>query len=91
MKGEVLRLAQARPDADDVIKGLRNLADSIEAGDVDFPPTTVVVLLGHSELGSPGRPGATYWRTYGLGPRHDGLTVRGIMASAMTRWESGPQ
>lgn len=74
----------------DVTATLRRIADQIEAGEHgDWPVTTCVVLLGHTDGEVPQGEALvqqTYWSTYGAGPRTDIFTVRGLLASAINRW-----
>jgi len=88
----VLQLHKPKP-ADDVVDGLRKLADSIEAGDIDWPVTTAIVVLGHTGSDSnPDENGHTWqsvhWRTHGYGPRTDNFTVRGLLMTAVTKWDN---
>lgn len=78
--------------ADDIVAGLRRLADTIEAGEVEDIPvvTTAAVVLGHTsqskEAGENGEEGQvihkSYFALYGFGPRCDTYTIRGLLATA---------
>jgi hypothetical protein len=89
MSGNILQLHKPKP-CDDTVAMLRQLADDIEAGEIDFPVTTCVVLLGHTNAERPGEGQELlqemFWRTYGFGPRTDTFTVRGLMATCLNRW-----
>lgn len=87
----VVSLKQRAPDANDVVKGLRNIADSIETGEIDFPISTAVVILGHTQiLPSDEDVIATraYWDTFALGPRCDEFTVRGLITTSAQEFSS---
>lgn len=90
MAGAVIQLHQDKPAADDVVAALRSVADNIEAGNVEFPVTTCVLVLGHTDSEVPCGDGdlgqSIFWRTYGMGPRTDTFTVRGLMATVLNRW-----
>lgn len=90
MTDNILRLHQSRPAADDVVKALRNIADDIEAGNLEFPATTAVLVIGHTDPEVPCGDGARgqdlYWATFGMGPRNDTFTVRGLLMTALNRW-----
>lgn len=89
----VIQLHQDKP-VNDVAASLRRLADEIEAGDHgDWPITTCVVLLGHTDSESrPDEEGwcwqRVHWDTRGYGTRTDNFTVRGLMATALQKWGS---
>ena len=87
----VLQLHKPIP-ADDVVGGLRGLADSIEKGEIEWPVTTCVVCLGHTgSLSNPDTSGyvwqGVHWRTHGYGPRVDNFTVRGLLSTVIARWD----
>lgn len=89
---KVVQLRQERP-ADNVSASLRALADEIESGKHgDYPVTTCVVLIGHTDsevlIGNGELAQATFWSTRGYGPRCDAFTVRGLMATALRKWSS---
>lgn len=85
----VLTLHKAIP-ADDVVRMLRTVADDIEAGALDWPVTSAVVVLGHVTSERPRDDGDRWselsWATFGGGPRSDALTLRGLMATAIHHW-----
>lgn len=88
----IVALHKAKP-CDDVVSGLRGLADRIEAGEVDWPVTTCIVVIGHTERESlPDDDGiclqGSRWDTYGYGPRTDIFTSRGLLMTAMKNWGS---
>jgi hypothetical protein len=78
------------PPCQDIVESLRSIADEIEAGNHgDWPVTSCVVVLGHTdnEIEDDGvRYQASYWHTYGLGPRADSFTLRGLLATVIQRW-----
>jgi hypothetical protein len=77
------------PMQEDIIRGLRNLADKLEqegAEAYDMPVvSTVVVVMGHSEV-KPAEDGdlahTTWLETFAWGPRCDIFTMRGLLVSA---------
>ena len=85
----IISLIQPK-SADDVVKALRKVADEIEAGDVEFPVTTCCVVLGHTDaevtMGDGDLGQSIFWRTYGMGPRGDAFTIRGLLATVLNRW-----
>lgn len=85
----VLQLHKPAP-CEDVVSTLRRIADDIEAGKHgDWPVTTAVVVLGHSDAETndgDNRLQRSYWDTYGAGPRCDSFTVRGLLATVISRW-----
>ena len=89
MSENIVQLHQEKP-SDSVAPSLRRLADMIEAGEHgDFPVTTCVVLIGHTDAEVPGggeHRQANYWATFGYGPRCDSFTVRGLMATCLRDW-----
>lgn len=86
----VVALLSGAP-ADDVCMTLRRIADEIERGEVEFPVTTAVLVLGHTDAERAVDDGLlmqrNYWRTFGMGPRTDSFTVRGLLATVLNRWE----
>ena len=87
----IISLHSPKP-ADDISETLRRIADDLDLGKYEFPVTTAVLLLGHTDSEVPVGDGImsqqTYWKTYGLGPRCDTFTVRGLIATCMTQWEN---
>ena len=87
----VVSLHQPKP-LDNVADSLRRLADLLEAGEHgDWPVTSCVVLIGHTDAEIPSdgmHLQACYWQTYGYGPRTDTFTIRGLLATALRKWES---
>lgn len=85
----VVQLHQEKP-TDNVAATLRRIADEIEAGNPEWPVTTCLILLGHSDAERPDADGdylqGIYWRTYGAGPRVDPYTSRGLLATVLNRW-----
>lgn len=71
--------------ADDVVAGLRGLAGMIEAGDIEFPVSTCLVILGHTKEGRDGDHviHSSDHELFGYGPRCDTFTVRGLLATAV--------
>lgn len=80
----VVSLQQATPAYHDVTKTLRLIADQIDAGEYDFPVTTAVVIIGYSTSKFDGEDvrEQSRWETFGIGPRSDPFTVRGLMMTA---------
>lgn len=73
--------------ADDMVKGLRRIADELEKGEYGLI-TTCAVVLGHSDEKSDGEEMAVQGMTievFGLGPRHDPFTVNGLLLMAATK------
>jgi hypothetical protein len=61
----IVQLRQERP-VDNVAESLRRLADEIESEHGDYPVTTCVVLLGHTDSEYPAGDGAyASWDTRG--------------------------
>ena len=86
---EPISIIRAYPQ-DDIVGGLRNLADQIEAGEVEDVDviSTVVVCFGHARV-TPLPDGelehdivSSYraWR-----PRKDMFTIRGLLATILKR------
>lgn len=71
---------------DDIVDGLRKLADRIEAGEYGLR-TTCLVVLGHTE-DKPAADGvkvhASDFEMFGYGPRCDTFTTRGLLLTAAT-------
>lgn len=90
MSENILQLHQPKP-CNDVASSLRRLADQIEAGEHgDWPVTTCIVVLGHTDAEYPASDGmlvqSNHWGTYGFGPRTDIFTTRGLLATAIRNW-----
>lgn len=71
---------------EDIVKGLRNLADEIEAGEIALT-TTCIVALGHTtdhREGDEIMRGSSY-SLFGFGPRCDTFTMRGLLLSVATQ------
>lgn len=89
---KVVQLHKPPPCAD-VVATLRRIADDIEAGrHGDWPVSTAVVVIGHSDAeynDGETRMQRSYWDTYGAGPRADSFTVRGLLATVISRWNDG--
>ena len=69
---------------ENIVAGLRVLADEIEAGEYDIVPTLAVVVLGE-EGERKDRDGITEhfnWRTHGFG-KGSYFSWKGLLASAM--------
>lgn len=89
MSENVVSLHRAQVQ-EDIIGGLRNLADRLEAEGPDaygMPAvTTVAVMLGHSSV-TPIEDGElehrTWWELFSWGKRKDAFTVRGLMATVL--------
>lgn len=72
--------------ADDIARGLRRLADGIEAGtEVDWPITTCIVVIGHTQQSVDGDTieDQSFVESYGFGPRCDDFTKVGLLTRAM--------
>ena len=79
------------PDAYGLSKALRNIADDIEAGDYSFDPSIAVLVLA-TETSRTDREGISVnynWQTHGLGEKCGFFVARGILASALSKFESG--
>jgi hypothetical protein len=75
----------------DVVETLRRIADEIDACEHgDWPVTTCVVVIGHSDSEVPRGEEEVihsyYWQSYGFGPRHDNFTCRGLLGTALQKW-----
>lgn len=72
---------------DDIVDGLRKLADRIEAGEYGLK-TTCLVVLGHTgeRIADNGdlMHGSEY-ELFGYGPRCDTFTTRGLLLTAATQ------
>jgi hypothetical protein len=90
----ILQLHKPRP-VDDVPETLRRIADEIEAGEVEWPVTTAIVVLGHTDAEVPVDGGAlmqqNYWTSYAAGPRVDSFTCKGLLTSVLNRWNHGDE
>lgn len=88
----VVSLSQKRPTpTHDIPTILRNLADSVEKGEVEGMDvvTTCVVLLGHSRdvVREDGSVDRFFDREqFTAGPRCDALTVAGLLAMGLSRY-----
>ena len=74
--------------ADDVVKGLRKIADEIEAGEYGFPVTTCIVLIGNTYQTNRTAEGVSEMADseyFALGPRTDLFTCRGLIATGLAR------
>jgi hypothetical protein len=72
---------------DDIVAGLRKLADKIEAGDYDLR-TTCLVVLGHTEDRTEetgDKAHCSDFELFGYGPRCDTFTTRGLLLTAATQ------
>lgn len=90
-ESKVVSLQQQAPSVNDVVATLRRIADQVEAGEIEFPVTTAVLLLGHTDkekLVGDELHQNTHWTTFGFGPRNDMFTCRGLMITALNRWGS---
>jgi hypothetical protein len=77
----VLQLHKPKP-CDDIVDGLRKLADRIEAGEHGLI-STAIVCLGHTFDSEPDSEGFVSHcsdnELFGYGPRCDTFTVRGLL------------
>ena len=86
MMENVVSLAAARPDFEDVVATLRSIADDLEKGEIEMPVTTAVLLLGSTsqrkcEQCEDFEVGSSHI-VYAMGPRTDPFTVRGLLTTA---------
>ncbi|HKR17669.1 hypothetical protein [Rhizorhapis sp.] len=73
--------------AQDIVRTLRLIADEIEAGEYGVI-TTVAICLGHTEEKPNGEGERIMKDTYelfGVGPRCDIFTVRGLLLTCATK------
>lgn len=87
----VLQLHKASAN-NDVVATLRRIADDIEGGNLEWPVTTAVLVVGHTDAEVPAGSSlmqSAYWTTYGMGPRCDTFTVRGLISSVLSHWNGG--
>jgi hypothetical protein len=84
----VPKLVVLRPDkgANDIGRALRAIADDVDAG-VYGMLTTCAVVIGHTyERENPGTDYsavAERWTSFGIGPRHDPFTIKGLLITAI--------
>ena len=85
---EVVELHPKHP-CEDLIQGLRNIADDIEAGEYDFDPNIAIVVLARESQSrdSHGFNQSYNWQTHALGERATYFTVKGLMGSALTSFD----
>ena len=72
---------------DDIVAGLRKLADEIEAGEYGLR-TTCLVVLGHTDdrmAESGDKMHGCDFELFGYGPRCDTFTTRGLLLTAATQ------
>ena len=77
-------------DADDIVQGLRNLANDIEAG--EYTPDMAVIVLASSgeRMTAEGRVSNVGWSTFGLGAKASNLfAVKGALFSAAHSFDGG--
>lgn len=79
-----------RPDspADDIATALRRIADELEEGAYDLV-TSCAVVLGHTEEKPDGEDFSLHSESveiFGVGPRHDVFTIRGLLSTALTNF-----
>ena len=74
---------------EEIVNALRNIADDIEAGSYDFDPNlAVLVLAQESQRRDGGGFVVSYnWQTHGIGEKATIFTTRGILASAVARFD----
>lgn len=81
----VVALRQEAP-CGEISATLRRIADQIDGGDIEWPISTAVLVLAHREERPDGDEQTierTYWRTYGMGPRRDSFTCKGVLAEVI--------
>ena len=69
---------------DEIPVTLRRIADEIEAGEFGLK-TTCIVVLGHTDerpMADGNKEHGSYHQVFGIGPRADPLTVRGLLMMA---------
>jgi hypothetical protein len=78
-----------KPDCADLVKALRNIADDIEAGAYDFDPQFAVLVLGVETQRRDLDGFSIYhrWQTHGLGESATPFRVRGLLSSAIQRFD----
>lgn len=72
---------------DDIVTGLRGLADRIEAGEYGLQ-TTCLVVLGHTDSKADADGDMVHssdFEMVGYGPRCDTFTTRGLLLTAATK------
>lgn len=81
---ELLELHPSR-DADDIVKGLRNIADQIESGDYPFNPDTIIVVtaLQSSRRMIGAERFTAEFETHSLGVHSGFYETKGILAAAL--------
>ena len=81
-------VALKRPEADDIVTALRNVADEIERGEYDFKPTMAVLVCADEEATSTG--GSYMLGIHGLGVRGQSqLMCMGVMQAALSDLAGG--
>jgi hypothetical protein len=82
----VIELNKPAGTANDIVAGLRRIADDIEAGEYQLM-TSCAVVIGHTSERPGDKPGFTMLQerveVFGIGPRHDPFTVRGLLMSGV--------
>lgn len=85
MDDKIVKLLQPGTDLE-VVQALREIARQIEAGEIDFPVSSCVVVIGHTERHND--PGGDdfldqhYCEIYSSGPRCDTFTSLGLIEAA---------
>lgn len=86
----MVEIVQLRPalGCDDIVQGLRTIADDIEAGAYDFAPTQVVVVMGREteHRDREGISSSYQWQTRGLG-KTSVFAGKGLLAAALSSFE----
>lgn len=82
-----MNVVELRPNHNclDIVKGLRAIADDIEAGAYGFEPELAAIVLGFDQqkLERDGVAVRYGWQTHGLGEKATAFTTRGLLASAL--------
>lgn len=87
-----MKVVELRPDlpCDDIVQGLRNIADQIEAGEFAFTPTMAVIVLGDESVERTRDMiiDRFSWQSHGLG-KTSYFAAKGLLAAALNRSEGG--
>lgn len=88
------KLVELHPklDANDLVRGLRNIADDIESGKIEDATMIAVVVGGETQRRD--REGVTcnfWWQTHGLGEKATVFATKGLLASALNKFDGTPE
>lgn len=75
---------------DDLVAGLRAIADEIEAGETAFDPTMAVIVLADEKIrrDAEGETSRYVWQTHALGSKAGFFTAKGILAAAAVSFDT---